>query len=160
MCIGSSLIDVFDDSPKRKVLGTPGWLAPESYHYLEASGLRKLDVYAFGLMVWRVMLNGVKPWQMLTKNANGEVRAVSDNESSNPKLELTYQEFDALKAIEHPDLVSDLASKTFEGCHHGDVDVDTVVKVLCQTLNRIPDLRVSDFKSIVSLLRNSEDNIT
>jgi len=154
VCTGSSLIGVFNSSLPQKVLGTPGWGAPESLFELEPPGLRKQDVYSFGLLVWAITLNGVKPWHMLTRVADNVIEVVNSTEPVESHSELTYIEFDGLKATNHGDLLLKLAKETLEQCHPGDVDYSIVQHVLDQTLGNDLDQRAPDFGNIISMLRN------
>lgn len=154
--IGSSLIDVFDDSPKRKILGTPGWAAPENHLYHETLGLRKLDIYSYGLLIWGVMLNGVKPWGKIMQGTNGGVDIININEQMSGQVTLTPMQFDSLKARKGTDVFLDLARRTLKGCQPGDVNSDIVDRVLSQTLEQDPTLRASDFGNIISLFLSGE----
>jgi serine/threonine protein kinase len=155
---GSSLLEVFEDSPRRRIAGTSGWGAPESHLRLDSLGLRRVDVYSFGLLAWRVMLNGVKPWERLAK-ADGDVWALGPGESQDSVTMLTSTVFDSLKGTGPTDRIPDLAKNTFTGCYRGDVDFDTVCKIFHRTLQKEPDLRVQDFRDVISLLQNNRDLI-
>ena len=116
------------------MLGTPGWGAPESGFELEPLELRKQDVYSFGLLVWAIALNGIKPWHMLMRVADNVVEVANSTQRAESHSKLTYVEFDGLKATNNGDLLIKLAKETLEQCHPGDVDYCTVEYVLHQTL--------------------------
>ncbi len=122
--------------------------------HLDAAGLRQLDIYSFGILVWRVMLNGVVPWELLTKT-DGEVGIVDTARSDLTVASLTKEEFDSLKKTGQSDMIYGLARRTLQNCSPGDVDLQIVCDVLCQTLHREPSLRAETFGSIISLLQNN-----
>ncbi|CEI67966.1 hypothetical protein FVEN_g7761 [Fusarium venenatum] len=45
--------------------GTKPWNSPELYKQVPVSQLRHIDTYSFGLLVWRVLLNGRNPFEGL-----------------------------------------------------------------------------------------------
>jgi serine/threonine protein kinase len=41
------------------------WNAPESHEHLPAADLQYTDIYSYGLLVWRVAVNGVNPFRLV-----------------------------------------------------------------------------------------------
>ncbi|KAH7231077.1 hypothetical protein BKA59DRAFT_497654 [Fusarium tricinctum] len=65
---GCSYITTGDENRKDKVeinAGTKPWNSPELYKQVPYSWLPHIDTYSFGLLVWRVLLNGRNPFQGL-----------------------------------------------------------------------------------------------
>ena len=44
---------------------SPPWDAPESHDRLSRDGLQRTDVYSYGLLVWRVALDGASPFRRI-----------------------------------------------------------------------------------------------
>ncbi|KAJ6579092.1 serine/threonine protein kinase [Mycena vulgaris] len=59
---GGSAMDIQDGTDGFLPSWTPPFNAPEARLGLDAAGLKATDVYSFGLMAWRVMLDGKDPF--------------------------------------------------------------------------------------------------
>jgi serine/threonine protein kinase len=59
---GASIVEV--DTSSRISYSIP-WNAPEYLEYLDGAGLKKTDVYSFGLLVWTVFIDGKNPFKEL-----------------------------------------------------------------------------------------------
>jgi serine/threonine protein kinase len=59
---GASLVEL---DGKRKPSFTKPWNAPECFEKLEYTGLKKFDIYSFGLLCWAVMLGGKNPFRFV-----------------------------------------------------------------------------------------------
>jgi hypothetical protein len=101
------------------------------------------------------MLNGVKPWELLTK-VGDEVVVIGLQARKPSSTSLTNTEFDSLKSSRVDDSLYNLAMRTLQRCHSAEVDVAAVREVLRQTLHGEAELRASDFHDVISLLENRE----
>ncbi|KAJ3868059.1 hypothetical protein EV359DRAFT_77989 [Lentinula novae-zelandiae] len=66
-----SLMDIVADNSRSLSTSAGPWSAPELYsNTVVPEGMLKLtDVYAFGLLVWRTIMNGQNPYQLPQSNA-------------------------------------------------------------------------------------------
>jgi serine/threonine protein kinase len=60
----------YDDGPVRQPGFTPPWDAPESSQSIETDNLYKVDVYGYGLLVWRVFVHGGDPFELKYQSDN------------------------------------------------------------------------------------------
>lgn len=158
---GSSLIEVSDGVQKgvlqRITKGTPGWRAPNQKggSLLDASALRGVDLYSYGLLVWSVMLNGTQPWKVLAKEKQRIVLSHTSSQQPNePSTELSADDFDSFKQADREEMVYQLARQSLEGGHPGDVDMHTIRQVLQWTLQGEPDNRATNFNEIIAVLED------
>jgi serine/threonine protein kinase len=62
---GLAVINPASDAKCRLPGGTWPWTAPEGREQLTVDGLRGTDIFSFGLMVWRVIVNIPNPFELL-----------------------------------------------------------------------------------------------
>lgn len=155
---GSALIGVLGDSdcPKQRFRGySPPWDAPEKSEEKDALGLRRMDIYSYGLTIWRIMCNGEMPYKKLFWDLHHE-SVISDN---NPVLgkPLSSAEFIALK--EDQDTILDLAVDTLRSRPRSDVNFEKAQAIFKITLRADPTSRAFSFGDIVSVLRPNDSTI-
>jgi len=156
--IGAALIGVLEDSecPKQKFRGySPPWSAPEKAKEMNALGLRRMDMYLYGLTIWRIMCNGQMPynklfWDFFHKNITSEPETT-------PPQPLSSLDFIALK--KRGDTILHLAIDTLKHRPESDVDLEKVQAVLKVTLGHDPASRATSFSEIVNIL-NPRGSIT
>lgn len=140
--LGSALIEVFpsSDAPARVLPGqTAPWEAPEALNKapLDPLGLRRTDIYSYGLMVWRIMCNGRRPHKRTT--SAGDFPYV-----------LSEDEFERVKFT--GDVLLALANDSLNDRCPGDVDKEYTGSIFKETIRFNPALRVSSFGEIIALL--------
>lgn len=69
---GSAVIDLEPSQTAKLPAFTLPWNAPESHDRLPRDILQKTDVYSFGLLVWRIVLDGVNPFRHVPSLAHLE----------------------------------------------------------------------------------------
>ncbi|KAF7948277.1 uncharacterized protein EAE97_003688 [Botrytis byssoidea] len=57
-------------APRVNIGGTMPWRAPESYEPVAREHLAKTDVYSYGLIVWRIAMDGSNPFSVLHGSAS------------------------------------------------------------------------------------------
>ncbi|KAE9374004.1 hypothetical protein N431DRAFT_481336 [Stipitochalara longipes BDJ] len=149
---GSALIGVLEDSdcPKQKPRGySPPWNSPEKFEETDTLGLRRRDMYSYGLTIWRIMCNGEMPYSQLFWDSHHE------NITSEPPItsakSISLVEFVALK--KQGNSILDLAVDTLRNRPRSDVDFEKMQAILKITLCIDPSSRAVTFNEIVSVLR-------
>jgi serine/threonine protein kinase len=125
-----SVVYTGEDAGKRfrvSVISFP-WNAPEYEYHMEGFHLRLLDVYSFGLLVWRTMLDGRDPFETVNI-LTGRLDRFTEIE----KLKRN-EDFAGLirESLETTQVLGDLAQ---------DVDIESVSSVINATVQVDPDER-------------------
>lgn len=158
--LGSALIGVLEDSscPKQKFRGySPPWDPPEKAEELDALGLWRMEMYCYGLAIWRIMCNGEFPYNKLFWDYGRE--NVTLEPSSTPAKSLSIADFIALK--QKGNNLLRLAIETIKNRPTSDVAFEKTQQVLNLTLCIDPASRAAGFDEIVKILRpkSSKTNI-
>jgi serine/threonine protein kinase len=111
------------------------WSAPEHGQSLDSEGLKKTDVYSFGLLSWRIMLNGDVPWKYLTLK-EGDSIANTRAQSDPSQAHISENQFRELKL--DGDSLLELAVNTISDRKNSDVDFDYAFELLSGTLKHDP----------------------
>ena len=80
--VGGALLDM--DVRCRLPSGSPPWDAPESREWMTRDDLLKTDIYSFGLLVWRIFLDGKNPFT--DRSAGAYAESLSDEKIKTEKL--------------------------------------------------------------------------
>jgi serine/threonine protein kinase len=62
---GCAIADLDPSDNIKLAAFTPLWEAPESHRPLPRNSLKHTDIYSYGLLVWRVTLNGTNPFKYI-----------------------------------------------------------------------------------------------
>lgn len=132
--------------------GTEPWNAPETKTLaplpLDVVGLRRTDLYSFGLMVWKVMCNGKDPWTLLCRDGGSVIKASRQTTAGAEGTKLSKEDFKALKTLDDDTLLR-LAIETLQEPSPSDVPYDEACRVLKLTLRRSPNNRATGFTKVV-----------
>lgn len=69
------------DAKYRLVGWSPPWNAPESDKLLSGKGLFQTDIYSFGLLFWRILLDGHNPFSLISLCISGSQK-IGESSSS------------------------------------------------------------------------------
>jgi hypothetical protein len=155
------MIEVVDEPnpPIRALIGyTQPWNAPEVdlIHptHLDPVGLRRTDIYSYGLIVWRIVLNGHLPYECLFWNndlANAIMSKVTIGKSETEKLKhVSCSEFQKLK--QEDDTVLHLAIDSLRNRQSGDIEFKVICAIFKQSLRQNPSQRSENFDEILKIL--------
>lgn len=126
--------------------------APEHSDYLDPTGLQRTDIYSYGILVWRVMLNGVEPYRhpVLQGKEVHEVAAITSAASHhNTNHHLSSQDFGLMK--KNGDMLLHLAQQTIDGSPESDIPLALVRDILSCTVRADPKLRAINLGHIIDL---------
>ena len=123
--------------------GSPPWQAPEltAGKYFRLENAKRTDIYSFGLLVWRLMLDG-NPFQPLEESL--------DEGSEQERRTRRNEEIASLK---HQDKLTDHVCATLASSGVLSEDqLSTVVRVIRKTLVKDPSQRELSIPNIIRLL--------
>ena len=116
---------------------------------MDALGLRRMDIYSYGLAFWRIMCNGEIPYSKLFWDST-HANITSERQSTEAKS-LNKADFIALK--QKGNTLLRLAIATTKNRPKTDIDFEKAQTVLNITLCFEPTLRATCFDEIVHTLR-------
>ena len=122
--------------------GSPPWQAPElmTEKFFKIETAKRTDIYSFGLLVWRLMLDG-DPFEPLD-TYNGE----TENERRSRRNE-------TLAALKHEDrLVDHVCDSLKRSGILSEQQSATVLRVIRSTLSKDPAQRELDLARLIRLL--------
>ena len=123
--------------------GSRPWQAPECYHesYFAIEAGKRTDVYSFGMLVWRVMLDG-DPFKLL-----------GDFDGQTPK-EKRLKRNDAIAALKREDeLVDHVCSSLNQSGKFSRRQLEVLNEIVNMTMAKDPKDRELDFGRIIRMLR-------
>ncbi len=156
--VGSSLIGVLEEHGSLKQTlpaHTNFWDAPEKAVPMDACGLRRSDIYSYGLAVWKVMSNGSNPFQ--SHFGDLPPRAIVSKFESSPKKQLKVDYVLSIK--QNGDTILHLAVQTLQNRPKSDLDLEKTRRVLEATVRQDPTSRASSFEEIVNIWCSSDAQI-
>lgn len=126
--------------------------APEYEQSLDPLGLRRTDIYSYGVTLWRIMLDGVQPNERLPREK--EMQNAEDSDSD--RRYLTREEFDMLKRDD--ETLLRLAFKTIECPSNDDSAQEFARNILSKTMRTQPELRSCNFDELIALFGSIGQN--
>ncbi|KAI6785916.1 uncharacterized protein J7T54_006255 [Emericellopsis cladophorae] len=132
---GCAVIDLGPADTARLPAYTQPWNAPESQNRLARDALKLTDVYSFGLLVWRVVLDGVNPFRHISSLAS------LDKDDFQRQAEILKRE----------DCLLPVAKSTLRSPFCSAEESDLIVKILDSTLQLDASKRQLD-RALVVLL--------
>jgi len=157
--LGSALIGVFDNPkcPKQALRGhTPLWEAPEHANEMDALGLRRADMYSYGLTLWQIMCNGDCLYSKLYWDSRRE--NVNPIPATIPSNHLDKKDFIGVKS--RGDSLYSLAVDILRDRPRSDVNIKKVQRVLEITLRLNPAARATSFDEIANVLSSETSKDT
>ncbi|KAL9071709.1 MAG: hypothetical protein Q9157_005365 [Trypethelium eluteriae] len=143
-------------SGENKIVHLPGrsppWDAPESQEDISSHLLRQIDIYGWGLLVWRVMLDGRTPFDSAKRQTARGVAAfdrILSYDRQSDEFFLKAQEF----KLAADDLFLEYVKLTLPD--YG-IDNKSVTETLSCALLRDPLKRVRSFETISQVLETGE----
>lgn len=122
---------------------TPPWQAPEcvSGKYFKIETAKRTDIYSFGLLLWRVMLDG-DPFELLSKTVQGK----DEKERRSRRNEL-------VALLKNEDKLSEHACEALEVSGLFDEQQLTILhRIIQSTLAKNPSSRELDMARVIRLL--------
>lgn len=118
--------------------GTHPWTAPETKNSMPREQWKCTDIYSYGLLVWRCLLDGKSPFDILNLPGNPDMKRES------------------IQRIKESDELVQLASNTLSTANNDDIrgSVQTLRKVLQSTLRAAPGDR--DISKAISAFKGNE----
>jgi serine/threonine protein kinase len=127
-----------------KLGGTPRWMAPETSSLISMRKMHFTDVYSFGLLIWKVIVDGRDPFSLLDIPTEPTIRNGSINEFLN--LDLADLSFVILSTV--VSICGDLSGETR----------NSLLMIFIWTLAQNPEERnLSGVREILSLACNRTD---
>jgi len=106
-----------------------------------------MDIYSYGLAVWRIMCNGEDPHQRLSWDIYQKTAVLASTAGHNARIR--EDRFISLK--QDGDSILRLAIETLKDRSKSDVDATKVQKVFEVSLQRDPNSRASSFNEIIDI---------
>ena len=122
--------------------GSPPWQAPElmTEKFFKVETAKRTDIYSFGLLVWRLMLDG-DPFEPL------------DTYKGETEKERRSRRNEALAALKHEDkLIDHVCGSLKRSGVLNEQQLATVLRVIRSTLSRDPSQRELDLARLIRLL--------
>ena len=115
-------------------------------------GLRRTDMYSYGLTIWQIMCNGEYPWDHLCWDSEYHLAAKKTVGAS--ARAISSSEFESLKSRD--DVLLDSAMESLSGRLPSDVNAGKAKAVLKLSLRHDPNLRASSFDEIIRILKDED----
>ena len=122
--------------------GSPPWQAPElmTEKFFKIETAKRTDVYSFGLLVWRLMLDG-DPFEPL------------DSFEGETEKERRSRRNEALASLKNEDKLTDHVCKSLASSNTlNEQQLAVVLRVIRSTLSRDPSQRELDLARLIRLL--------